>query len=103
MATSPGLIPIDQFNMGGLSSSKWSGLKNTLYKMIGWDPHSLPGILQVEQKLTAETGNEPDELCRVAVNSSNGSQFWFSYTSGKIWERPSSGTWRLVHTTTPAA
>ena len=99
-----GLIEIRNFNQGGLSSSKWSGLKDSLYKLIGFDPHSLPGILQIEQKLTAETtGTEPTEFCRVAVNSSNGAQYWFSYTSGKIWERPTTGTWRLVHTTTPAA
>lgn len=99
-----GLIAIQDFNQGGLAFSKWSGLKNSLYKMTGFDPHTLPGILQVEQKLTAETtGSEPTELCRVAVNSSNGAQYWFSYTSGKIWERPTTGTWRLVHTTTPAS
>jgi hypothetical protein len=100
----PGIIPIQNFNRGGLATSKWSGVKDSLYKFIGWDPHSLPGIIQVEQKMTAETtGSEPDEFCRVAVNSSNGAQYWFSYTSGKIWERPTDETWRLVHTTTPAA
>jgi hypothetical protein len=99
-----GVIPIQDFNQGGLSSSKWSGKKNSVYKMIGFDPHSLPGILLVEQKMTAETtGTEPTELCKVAVNCSDGSQYWFSSDSGKIWERPTSGTWRLVHTTTPAA
>lgn len=103
MPNKPGLIPIENFNRGGLAFSKWSGLKDSLYKMIGWDPHSFPGIIQVEQKLTAETGSVPDELCRVAISSGVGTQYWFSYTSGKIWERPASGTWRLVHTTTPAA
>lgn len=98
------IIPLERFNFGGLSYSKWSGPENSLHKLIGFDPHSLPGILQVEQKLTAETnGTEPDEFCREAVNSSNGAQYWFSLTSGKIWERTSAGVWRLVHTTTPAA
>ena len=99
-----GLIPIGNWNLGGLSFSKWSGLKDSFYKLIGLDMHSQPGTLKVEQKLTVEaTGVVPTEFCRVAVNSSNGAQYWFSYTSGKIWERPTSGTWILVHTTTPAA
>lgn len=98
------IIPIQNFNQGGLSDSKFSGIPNSLYKMIGFDPHSKPGILRTAQKLTAETtGVEPTELCKVAVSSSNGAQYWFSSTSGKIWERPTTGTWRLVHTTTPAA
>ena len=98
------IIPIENLNMGGLSFSKWSGRKNSVYRMIGFDPHSIPGILTVEPKMTAETDvDAPDELCKVALYSSNGSSFWFSSESGKIWERPSDGNWRLVHTTTPAA
>src|SRR3990167_3815797 len=99
-----GLIPIQNFNLGGLSDSKFSGTEYSLYKLTGWDPHSTPGLLKVAQKLTAETtGVEPTELCKERVNSSNGAQYWFSATTGKIWERPTTGTWRLVHTTTPAA
>lgn len=107
MARQPGqnqVVPIDHFNMGGLAFSKWSGHKNSLYKLTGFDPHTLPGVLQVEQKLTQETtGVEPDEFCKAAVACSNGAQYWGSSTSGKIWERPSNGTWRLVHTLTPSA
>lgn len=98
-----GIIPIENFNMAGLSDSKWSGIKNSLYKMIGFDPHSKPGILKTAQKLTKDSGSTVTEFCRVAVSSSNGAQYWFSYTSGKIWELTSGGSWRLVHTTTPAA
>jgi hypothetical protein len=98
-----GIIPIENLNLGGLSSSKWSGAKNSVYKMVGFDPHSLPGILQVEQKLTKDSGSTVTEFCKERVNCSNGAQYWFSSTSGKIWERTSAGAWRLVHTTTPAA
>lgn len=102
--TASNIIPLERFNFGGLSYSKWSGPEHSMYKLIGFDPHTLPGVLQVEQKLTDEAdADAPSELCRSAVNCSNGSQFWFSYTSGKIWERPTDGNWRLVHTTTPAA
>lgn len=101
-----GLIPIEDFNQGGLSSSKWSGLKNTLYRFIGFNPHSLPGILDVEQKLSdistiVDSGEAVNERC-ISVPCSNGSVFWFSLESGKIWETPPTGNTRLVHTTTPA-
>lgn len=98
---SEGLIPIERFNFGGLSDSKFSGIKNSLYKLTGFDMHSTPGLLKVAQKLSADTGgSEPDEFCKVAINCTDDSQYWFSSVSGKIWERPPSGTWRLVFTIT---
>ncbi len=97
------IIPIGNFNMGGLADSKFSGKKDSFYKLIGWDIHSEPGLLKVAQKMTKDTSTTITALCRVAVSSSNGAQYWFSYTDGKIWELTSGGTWRLVHTTTPAA
>jgi len=97
------LISIERINLGGLAKSRWSGNKYSVYKLIGFDPHSIPGILNVEQKMTKNSGDVVTEFCKVAVNSSNGSQYWGSSTSGKIWERTSGGTWRLVHTLTPAA
>lgn len=108
MPTKPNdLIEISQFNDGGLASSKWSGVKNSLYRLIGHDPHTRPGVLGVEQKLTkissSSGGNAVDELCKVGVNCSNGSVFKFSAESGKIWEIQPNGTVRLVHTTTPEA
>lgn len=96
-------IPIENFNLGGLAFSKWSGVKHSLFKLTGWDMHSTPGLLKVAQKLTKDSGVIVTEFCKAKVNSSNGAQYWFSYTSGKIWECTSAGVWRLVHTTTPAA
>ena len=101
--TRENIIPIQNFNQGGLADSKWSGVEHSLYKMVGLDPHSKPGLLKVAQKMTKDTGTTITALCRVRVSSSNGSQYWFSYTDGKIWELTSGGVWRLVHTTTPAA
>jgi len=98
-----GIIPMDNWNMGGLSSSKFSGKKNSFFKIIGFNMHDTPGIITVEQKMTKDSATTVTELCKVSVNSSNGAQYWFSSDSGKIWERTSAGAWRLVHTTTPAA
>ncbi len=98
------VIPTENFNRGGLADSKWSGVEFSLYKLTGWDIHSTPGLLKVAQKMTAETaGSPPTEFCKAPLNSSNGAQYWGSSTSGKIWERPTSGTWRLVHTVTAGA
>lgn len=96
-------IPIGDFNFGGLADSKWSGVKNSLYKFIGFDPHSAPGVLRVAQKLTKDSGTTVTEFCKERVVSTNGRTYWFSSTTGKIWERASDGTWTLVFTTTAAA
>lgn len=96
-------ISIENWNQGGLADSKWSGVPNSLFKMIGLDPHSEAGVLKAEQKLTKDSGSTIDAFVKVQVVSSNGRTYHFSSTSGKIWERTSGGTWSLVHTTTPAA
>lgn len=101
--TKQNIIPVGNWNKSGLSDSKWSGVKDSFYKLIGWDMHSTPGLLKVAQKMTKDSGSTVTELCKVAIASSNGAQYWFSADSGKIWEKTSGGTWRLVHTTTPAA
>lgn len=99
-------IPIEEFNKGGLADSKWSGVKNSFYKLTGVDPHSKPGLLSVSQKLTkiASTGaNEITEFCKARVVSSNGRVYFFSSESGKIWEIDTAGAITLVLTTTAAA
>jgi hypothetical protein len=103
MAKPGDTIPIQDFNQGGLSKSRWSGIKNTLYKMIGFDPHSTPGILDVAQKLTKISSTTVTSFCKVSLNSSNGCQYFFSSTNGNIWEQPVSGALRLVHDLTPSA
>ncbi len=90
-------------NINGLADSKWSGVKNSVYACVGLDLHSTPGLTQVEQKLTKNSGSTVTEFCKVAVACSNGYSFWFSADSGKIWARNSSGTWSLAYTTSPAA
>ena len=97
------VIPIEGFNTGGLADSKWSGVKNSVYKMIGFDPHSTPGLLKVEQKLTKNSAATVTELCTHALTLTTGDTLWFSGDSGKIWHRAAAGTWTLCHTTVPTA
>ncbi len=94
-------ILLQAFNQGGLSDSKYSGIKNSFARMIGWDIHSKPGLLQVNQRMTKISGSTVDAFCKVAVDCTNGIRYWFSSTTGKIWQEKV-GTWTLVYTTVPS-
>lgn len=96
-------IPIENFNMGGIADSKWSGIPNSLYRFVGFDPHSAPGILRTAQKMTKNSGSTVTEFCKARLASSNGCTYWGSSESGKIWQRDANGVWTLVHTIVPAA
>lgn len=91
------LIPIQDWNMGGIADSRWSGLRNTLFKIVGWDLHSIPGIAKVAQMLVKDSGDTVDEFCKNKVVSTNGNTYWFSSESGKVWQEKA-GVWTLVYT-----
>src|SRR3990167_4880392 len=88
---------------GGLADSKYSGIEGSFYRCVGVDGHSTPGLLQVQQKLTKNSGSTVDALAKVTVAASNGYSFWFSSTTGKIWARTSGGSWSLAYTTVAGA
>ena len=92
-------VIIGNWNNGGIADSKWSGTPDSLYRMVGLDPHSEPAVLKAEQKLTKDSGTTVDEFVKWQVASSNGHTYHFSSSSGKIWERNDAGTWILVYTT----
>lgn len=79
----------------GLSDSLFSGQKGSVYRSVGIDSRSEPGLLKVHQKLTKDSSTVIDELCKVAVPLSDGSKLWFSSESGKVW-REVSGTYTLL-------
>ena len=93
------IVTISNWNSGGMADSKWSGIADSLYRMVGVDPHTEAGVLKAEQKLTKNSGTTVDEFCKWQIVSSNGRTYHFSADSGKIWERQSDGTWTLVYTT----
>jgi len=103
MADKPNVLSVDNFNMGGLADSKFSGPPYSLYKLVGFDLHTTPGILKVAQKLTKDSGTTVDEFVKCMVVSTNGRTYHFSSTSGKIWERDTAGNWTLAYTTVPGA
>ncbi len=97
-----GKIVLQAWNTGGVADSKYMGLKNSLARMVGWNIHGTPGLLQVNQKMTKDSSTVITELCKSCVDASSGIRYWFSSTSGKIWQ-DKAGTYTLVYTVAPAA
>lgn len=93
-------IPIANINWGGVSHSIYSGLKYSVARLIGFDIHSTPGLLLVNQKMSKVSGSTISESCLEAVDCSNGIRYWFSSDSGKVWQ-DKAGTFTLVYTTVP--
>jgi len=96
-----GKIVLQAWNQGGVADSKYSGIKYSLARMVGWNIHGTPGLLQVNQKMTKDSGTTITELCKAAVDASNNIRYWFSSSSGKIWQEKA-GTYTLVYTVAPA-
>lgn len=92
---------VERINFGGLADSRWSGIANSVFKMIGIDVHTKPGLISVRQALSKDSGATVTGFVKVRVATSDGDSYWFDSDSGKIWKRTSGGTWSLVHTTTP--
>lgn len=97
-----GKILLNAFNMGGISESKYTGIKNSWARLIGWNIHSVPGLLTANQKMSKDSGVVIDEFCKAPVDCSNGIRYFFSYQSGKIWQEKA-GTYTLVYTVVPNA
>lgn len=89
------MISLFESGFRGLSDTLFSGVKGSVYRSVGIDHRSEPGLIKVHQKLTKDSGETIDELCKVSVNVSDGSRLWFSSESGKIW-REVSGTYTLL-------
>lgn len=96
------VIQIKDINQGGIADSKYSGLANSVHRMVGIDLHSIPGLIQVNQKMTRHDSGEITDLCKASIDCSNGIRYWFSSTSGKIWQEKND-VYTLVYTTSPSS
>lgn len=96
------IVQFRDINLGGISDSLYSGIKNSMYRMVGMDIHSTPSLMRVNQKMSKHSGIIIDEYCKVSIDCSNGIKYWFSSISGKIWQ-DKAGTITLVYTTVPTA
>ena len=89
--------PLFSRGFNGLSDTLFSGVAGSVYRSVGIDHRSKPGVLRPHQALAKHSSTTIDELCKVSVNVSDGSKLWFSSESGKIW-REVSGTYTLLDT-----
>lgn len=104
MAKQNDIVQISNVNLGGLADSIFSGPANSVAKLIGFDIHTIPGLMLVRQKMTKASGATVTEFCKSRVVVPNGDVYWFSETSGKVWRwTKATGAWTLAYTTAPAA
>lgn len=95
-------VDFKNFNLGGIADSDYMGAPNSLAELWGFDLHSEPGILKVNQALTKESGLNIDDFVKASVPSSDGNTYLFGSTNGKVWQRTSGGVYSLVATVVPA-
>ncbi len=93
-------IPLGDINLGGMANSKWSGPKNSWYKLVGQDLHSTPGVIGIRQKMARIGSALVDSFAKEKVDCSDGNRYWFSSTTGKVWKE-ASDTITLVLTAVP--
>lgn len=89
-------IEIKDINLGGLADSAYQGLKHSIAAGAGLQLHQEPGIIKINQKLVNDSGVVIDEFVKSSVACSDGSTYFFSATSGKIWQRTSLGVYSLA-------
>jgi hypothetical protein len=97
------VIPLKNHNLGGIADSAYSGARDSFAELVGFDIHSEPGILKVNQKLTKDSSTTIDDFVKAGVACSDGKTYLFGSTNGKIWSRTSEGTYALEATAAPAA
>ena len=93
-------IVMKNFNQGGIADSKFSGVPSSVAMMVGVDIHREPGVIHINNEPAEDTDGDVNEFCKASVAASNGLRYWFSSTSGKVWE-DNNGVWTLVYTSTP--
>lgn len=103
MAKNTDPIVLNQFNMGGLSDSPWSGPANSMDELVGIDLHSTPGVItpRPAMVLVSDPNTDVDEFVKVSLECSTGDVYHFSSESGKVWKQTTSNVFSLVHTIVP--
>jgi hypothetical protein len=98
-------IQLYNLNLGGIADSAYLGGKNSVAEMVGFDIHSEPGILKVNQRLFKNSGSVVDDLVKAMVTCSDGYVYLFGSTNSKIWKRDfiGGGTYALEATGSPGS
>lgn len=96
-------VEIKNIVLGGIADSDFLGGPQSVAESVNLDLFSEPGIVKVNQKLTKESGSVVDDLIKARVSCSDGKQYFFGSTNGKVWSRTTAGVWTLEATVSPAA
>lgn len=97
----PVSIPFQDVNLGGISDSKYQGVANSMYAMVGLDIHSEPGIIKVNQKLAKESSTTVVDFVKTIVPCSDGNTYMFG-DAGNIYKRTSAGSYSVEATVSGA-
>lgn len=97
------VIKVQNVVLGGIADSDFLGAENSVAEIVGFDLHSEPGIMKVNQKLTKDSGSTVDDLCKAKISGSDGNTYFFGSTNGKVFRRTSAGVWSVQATVAPGA
>ena len=91
-------IELKDWNRGGISDSKYSGMPNSTYKLEGFDIHNEPGVLKVQQAIVDDraSGDAINEKIRAIVPTNDSGKTYLFGENGAIWERNSSAVYNEV-------
>jgi len=89
-------IELKDWNLGGISDSKYSGLANSSYKLVGLNIHEEPGVLKVQQQVINDGDSQSlnVQTCRAIVPLSNGDTYFFG-VGGAIYRRDSGANYTV--------
>lgn len=88
--------PIEDFK-GGISSERKKGPRGAFKFGKGLNIHSEDNVLQCNQAMKKDSGSVVTDLALTILRASDGAMYAFGDT-GKIYRKPSGGTWGLAYT-----
>lgn len=94
-----GIMMLSNWNLGGISESRILGeSNNSMFKMVGTDIHKKIGLLSCNRRMKTVSGAEIDGFIKRSFACTDGYVYFFSSTSGKIWQMDNTGAITLVYT-----
>ena len=90
-------VAIDQVNLGGIADSIYSGAPGSLAALVGFDVHSVPGLMLVNQAFAQDSDATVDDLVKL-LPCSDGNMYMFGKTTGEIIKRTAAGAYSLEAT-----
>ncbi len=95
-------IILQNFHLGGVSDSAYSGTKNSSYKLVGMNIHEEPGILKVQQDVVNDVASG-DAITSIisAITPTGIGKTYFWGDGDDVWERNTSGVYSKISSADP--